>query len=361
VKVGADYNETAKFTPGFNSSNSNAIGDSKSGWRGFQDGQFNITFDGIPFGDANDPTHHSAAYFPASFLSRVTVDRSPGGPSQAGYAPFGGTLGLWSLDLSDKRGASVQQSAGNFRTFTTSASVQSGYNAETGTRALVAFSHIGSGGQLQFGDSSTYQGLVKVEKIFGEVKVTALATGGTERYNNVNSITWPQFLQYGKNYGQVNNNPNTQQYVGYNNSLKATDLEYVKAEWNNSDVRVDNTLYTYSYWYPRDQTNGQDQSIESGSGALTTLKFPAVNGTTYNFAYIASTNPLGVKTTDVTGYGKINSYRAYGDMLNIAKDVKEPGFSGTFRTGIWTEYVDNDRRQQYIDYTTGVTYDQMNL
>ena len=105
VKVGADYNETAKYTPGFVSNNANGIGDSKSGWRGYQDGQFNITFDGIPFGDANDPSHHSAAYFPASFLSRVTVDRGPGAASQFGYATFGGTLGLNSLELSDKEGS----------------------------------------------------------------------------------------------------------------------------------------------------------------------------------------------------------------------------------------------------------------
>ena len=86
VPVGADYNETVKATPGFLSNNANgAVGDSKSGWRGYVDGQFNITFDGVPFGDANDPTHHSAAYFPASFLSRVTVDRGPGSASQVGY------------------------------------------------------------------------------------------------------------------------------------------------------------------------------------------------------------------------------------------------------------------------------------
>ena len=123
VKVGADYNETAKYTPGFVSNNANGIGDSKSGWRGYQDGQFNITFDGIPFGDANDPSHHSAAYFPASFLSRVTVDRGPGAASQFGYATFGGTLGLNSLELSDKAGASVQASAGTQSTFTASPAI----------------------------------------------------------------------------------------------------------------------------------------------------------------------------------------------------------------------------------------------
>src|SRR5580698_6926921 len=29
--------------------------------RGFQDGQYNVTFDGIPWGDSNDFTHHSTS------------------------------------------------------------------------------------------------------------------------------------------------------------------------------------------------------------------------------------------------------------------------------------------------------------
>ncbi len=366
VKAGADYNETAKFTPGFVSNNANAVGDSKSGWRGYKDGQFNITFDGIPFGDANDPTHHSAAYFPASFLSRVTVDRSPGGAAQAGYAPFGGTLGLGSLELSDKAGASVQSSFGSFKTFTTNVSGQSGYYEPTGTRALVAFSHIRSDGQLSYGDSQTYQGLIKLEKQLGEVKITALATGGTERYTNVNSITYAQWQKYGKDYGQVNANPNSQQFYGYNNSLKATDLEYIRADWSNSDTRVDNTAYTLSYWYPRDQNNGQKQSLEydpataSSGGGLPSLTFPTVNGVKYYFAYDAAKNPLGVRTTDVTGYLKYNNYRSWGDTLNVAKDVDLPNFKGTFKAGMWVETVSNDRYQKYIDYSTGVTYDKMN-
>lgn len=31
--------------------------------RGFQDGQYNVTFDGIPWMDSNDFTHHSTSYF----------------------------------------------------------------------------------------------------------------------------------------------------------------------------------------------------------------------------------------------------------------------------------------------------------
>ena len=219
VPVGADYNETVKSTPGFLSDNSNgAIGDSKSGWRGYKDGQFNITFDGVPFGDANDPTHHSAAYFPSSFLSRVMVDRGPGSASQAGYATFGGTLSLNSLELSDKKGGSIEQSIGNNGTFTTNVQAQSGGEKPGDTRALIAVSHAATDGALQHGEYKINQAIIKLEKQVGDVKITALATGGTENYNNTGSITPAQWLAFGKSFGAVNGDPRTQQYVGYNNS-----------------------------------------------------------------------------------------------------------------------------------------------
>jgi iron complex outermembrane receptor protein len=354
IPASSDYNEAAKYTPGFVSVNSNGVGDSKSGWRGFQDGQFNITFDGIPFGDANDPTHHSAAYFPASFLSRVTVDRGPGDASQVGYAPFGGTLGLWSLQLSDKAGASAQMSYGNYNTFTTSVSGQSGKTLGGDTRALVSVSAIHTNGIIQYGDSQTYQGLIKVDTKFGDLKVTALATGGTERYNNINTITWPQYLAHGVNYGQVNGNPSSTQYYGFNNSLKATDMEYVRLEGDAAGFKVDNTTYTYSYWYPRDQLNGVDQSIEGNAsiankGTLTKVTFPQ-GGTAYTYP---------VPNGDVTGYNKVNNYRAFGDILRISRDFNGGFFNGQLRTGVWYEHVGNERSQQYADYTTGLTYAQL--
>ena len=349
TKAGADYNEAAKYTPGFVTNNSNAIGDAKSGWRGYQDGQFNITFDGIPFGDANDPTHHSSAYFPSSFLGSLTIDRGPGSASQVGYATFGGTMGLWSLSLADKGGASIAATYGNLNTFTSNATVQTGYNAETQTKALASVSIVRSDGQLQYGNSETYQALLKVEKQFGDVKITALATGGTEHYNNVNAITWPQFLTYGKNYGQVNGNPQSQQYVGFNNSLKATDMEYIRGDWDLGGFKFDNTAYTYSYWYPRNQNNGNDQTLEGAPGTVTSLKFPA-GGTTYNY-----TVPAG----DVTGYIKVNNYRAFGDILNLSRDINAPFITGTLKSGVWVERVGNERMQQYIDYTSGITYNNL--
>src|SRR5487761_2147640 len=120
AKPSGDYNEAAKFSPGFYISNPTGTGDSVSGWRGFADGQFNITYDGIPFGDANDPSHHSQAYFPAPFIGQEVVDRSPGAASQVGYATFGGTLSLLSHKLTDKMGGNTQTSYGNFNTLGTS-------------------------------------------------------------------------------------------------------------------------------------------------------------------------------------------------------------------------------------------------
>ena len=101
-----DYNETAKFTPNFTVEQSQRpLGDSKASWRGFQDGQFNITFDGIPFGDANDPTHHSAAYFPAAFLGQVVIDRGPGAPRSPATPRSAARWACLSYDLPDNSAA----------------------------------------------------------------------------------------------------------------------------------------------------------------------------------------------------------------------------------------------------------------
>jgi iron complex outermembrane receptor protein len=66
--------------------------------RGFQDGQYNVTYDGIPFGDANGETHHTTSYFPAKVLGGEVIDRGPGTAADIGENTFGGTIGLLSKD-----------------------------------------------------------------------------------------------------------------------------------------------------------------------------------------------------------------------------------------------------------------------
>lgn len=67
----ADYSEYINLAPGTFSLNPNGIGlgQGSTYYRGFQDGQYTMTFDGIPFEDTNTPTHHSWANFPSGWTS----------------------------------------------------------------------------------------------------------------------------------------------------------------------------------------------------------------------------------------------------------------------------------------------------
>ena len=83
VSKTTDFMSIAALSPGAsttNLGNGPGFGDAKLTLRGFSDGHYNITIDGIPFGDSNDPTHHSTAYFPDGTYDRIIVDRGPAMP-----------------------------------------------------------------------------------------------------------------------------------------------------------------------------------------------------------------------------------------------------------------------------------------
>jgi iron complex outermembrane receptor protein len=357
IPPSSDYNETAKYTPGFLSSNANGLlGDSKGGWRGFQDGQFNVTFDGIPFGDANDPTHHSAAYFPGSFLGSVLIDRGPGAASQIGYATFGGTMALRSIDLSNTFGGNVQTGFGTFNTMTNSLTIQTGLLGNTGVRSLLQYAHANTDGAQTLGKVNQDQFLFKMDKMLGDFRITLFSTYGQEQYNNVTGITYQQWQTYGKRYGAVNANPLSQQFYDYNNSQKQTDMEYVAIEGDAHTIHIDNKVYTYSYWYPQYQNNGANQSLEGSNtnalGSPPTVKVPQppLGATSTKVAV------KGVSAGQVVGYIKYNDYRAYGDILKLSHDFDAGYASGTLRTGMWVEHVSNNRLQEYNNYTTNMTF-----
>jgi len=52
-------------------------------------------------GTRNDPSNHPSAYFPASLLGGVIVDRGPGNASDMGQSNFGGSINLLSRTSSD--------------------------------------------------------------------------------------------------------------------------------------------------------------------------------------------------------------------------------------------------------------------
>ncbi len=61
VPATADFSDVVLLTPGASGTSNGGgpgLSESKTVLRGFQDGFFNVTYDGVPFGDSNNPTHH---------------------------------------------------------------------------------------------------------------------------------------------------------------------------------------------------------------------------------------------------------------------------------------------------------------
>ena len=99
----SNFTDIANIAPAVSSMDPNGPGLMESQsltLRGFEDGQFNVTFDGIPWQDSNDFTHHSTSYLMAHDLGGMVIDRGPGDASNIGMTTFGGTMAVKSKDPS---------------------------------------------------------------------------------------------------------------------------------------------------------------------------------------------------------------------------------------------------------------------
>ena len=100
-----DFADIIQAAPGTVSYTTNGIGNgqAKIFFRGFVDDDYTMTWDGVPFNDSNDPSHHSWAYVPAAAIGYVDFDRSPGTASDIGTSNFGGSIHFFSPDA-ERRG-----------------------------------------------------------------------------------------------------------------------------------------------------------------------------------------------------------------------------------------------------------------
>ncbi len=349
INPSADYNEALKWTPGFTAGNHNGVGDTLGAWRGFAQGQYNVTFDGIPFGDLVD--QHSANYFPASFLGAIVVDRGPGQASQPGYATFGGTLALFSRELTDRPGGSIASYYGNFSTFVTDVNLQSGL-LPSGGKFMLGFHHQSSDGVQSFGNQRGDFGIVKIEQPVGDFTVTALSTIGQEAVNNVGFATYAQYQQNGKNAGSLNGNPALNTYFGDNRYTRQSDFEYVDVRGAIGGWHVDNDAYTYAIFYPFLGNAGANLAKDVAN-PIPTINIPSPTGPSTPFKVI------GVNPGDVTGYKKYDNTRAFGDLLNVSHDIDAGWASGTLQTGVWYQHVAYERGQQYYDFTSNEYFSQL--
>jgi len=321
-------------------SNGGGIGDyNVVEMRGFQDGQFNITYDGIAFGDTNDPTHHGADYFPTSTIGAAVVDRGPGAAGDLGQANFGGAIHYFSPTVSDTMGIVQKATYGSFNTEAAVTTLNTGYQPLLGGgKLLLNFDERRSDGELSLSGGDAFNQMLKfVLPIGDKLVVTLYGAHEWTRFNFEDSEgpgeTWQQTVLYGKNFSMTNI-PTDEHYTGYNYERKQTDFEYVDLKYQlTKDISLENQAYTYYYSNKTLSTND-----------LTGL----VGGPNTSPPMAAGANP-----DDIGGYTKLNQYRVEGDIVRIDKDWS----FGTLKIGGLVEGSDTNRFNEFLDFTTGQTPD----
>lgn len=322
----ADFTEIVLLTPSASGISFNGPGfyEAKTTLRGFQDGQYNVTYDGIPFGDTNDPTHHSTSFFPAATIGAVVVDRGPGAAGQLGQANFGGSINLFSPEVGQEFGGSAAVTYGSWKSEQAVVKLNTGPSELLhGTRALVDVSALRSDGYLTYSEAQGANVLLRTVTPINDN--WSLTLFGTYNYTSVfqddnNGATAAQVAQFGKNFA-LNNDPNTPFYTGYNTVKKHTSMSYARLNGDfNPTLHLENTLYSYYYsnhtLSPQDVTGtaGPDKAIPAGH---------------------------------IPGYFKLNYYHVYGDILRFTQDLP----FGAIKAGIWWETSKSKRARLDYDLT----------
>lgn len=329
----AEYSRIVNIAPSISGDSANGPGlsETKTTMRGFSDDQYNITFDGIPWGDTNNPAHHSTSFFPGSVIGGAVVERGPGNASNLGYATFGGSINLYSKKPSKEAAFSVFGSAGTWNTAMAGASYESGRLDSFGNATVqLNYQHLKSDGYLTLNSIKSDNYMLKVQRSLGSDTIATLfASANRMKYvqpDNSKGPTLAQVQMYGKNYS-LNNDPTSFNYAGFNHTAKNTDFSYLRLEtaWGNG-WNTDNSVYTYAY---------DNQTISSSDPTGATAP---------------GTKAGAPGNKDIPGIDKQNQYRVYGDIFKLTKDIG----AGVVRAGFWYETSDTDRHQYDLDLTLGV-------
>jgi iron complex outermembrane receptor protein len=303
----SDFSQVIQMAPGtFNySANGPGLSDTKTFFRGFQDGFYSMTFDGIPFNDTNDPTHHSQVFFPSQFVGGTVLQRSPGSAASIGPSTFGGSVDLQSRHFDQDMHAGVTLSASSFNTQLYDFQFDSG--AVGSSHLLLDVHDMSSDGYQTYNDQ--HRKGFSAKYLWAISPTTSLtAFTGLIQYNsntpNQKGATRAQIAQYGDNYLN-SGSPTDPNYYGYNLYSIPTNFEYVgyRTDLGHGWV-IDDKVYTM-YYYNHQQYN-----------SVTTIS--ATSGT-----------------------DKLNSYRKYGNLLPVTQTSR----FGVLRTGLWYEYAKTDRFQ----------------
>ena len=315
----SDYSQVLQMAPGTFSTSTNGpgLGDTKTFFRGFKDGQYSMTYDGIPFNDTNDPTHHSWAFFPAQTIGSTVFDRSPGSAATIGPSTYGGSVTLLSRSLVNEPVVNGTISYGSFNTKLFDVDFNTGRFGPGGKSRLILDLHdMRSDGYQTYNFQHRQAFSAKYQlAVSSNTSITAFSSVILLRSNTPNQkgSTRAQIEQFGPNF-LMTNDPNSPLYYKFNFYRIPTDFEYVglRTAFGNG-WSIDDKAYTMRY-YNKQNFNG-----------LTSI-------------------------TATSATDKLNSYRKVGNLLPI----QQVSSFGVFRTGLWSEYAWTDRFQTPSDPRTWV-------
>jgi len=397
----ADYGSLVQIVPGAFTISSDGVGlgQSKTSFRGFPDGDFDIDFDGVPFYDTNTPTHHSWAFFPGQWIGGVDFDRSPGTASTTGPTPFGGSIHLLSMPLTSEQDLRGTFSYGTWNTKLYEGSYNSGpfglFGSARKSNLFVDWHRMTSDGYQTFNYNTRNAGSLLYQYQFspktvltgfsGVIQLTANTYGlnptrcqtiastpsslctATTTINKVNYNTAPggilPYTGYGYNFEMVNNSdPANWLDYQYNHYQVPTDFEYVGVK---SDIGkgwyIDFKGYTYNYDNGELFTNATpitEVSQAAGLANPSLLPGSIVAGTGssavlyYNGAVVAPCNVQVVKKGIAAlpcAVDKYNSYRKYGETATVSQTSK----FGILRAGMWFDWARTNRHQYPSDPLKG--------
>jgi iron complex outermembrane receptor protein len=390
----SDFYELIQLTPGVSltgTGNGAGLSESKAQIRGFQDGEYNVTYDSIPFADTNNPTHHSTAFFPSNTIETVVVDRGPGNASQLGQATYGGNINLYSRAARDEMGVQLEGIGGSWNTFIARAEFQSGViDSLGGAKVVVTGQYLRSDGALTFspvesknlygkivlpiGTSNTltimstwnqnhyFQSDVAKGATCGSATAgiagslaTALDGSGSPltQLTGQNCAPTSEIGTYGQDFGMTDN-PGLASYYKYNRTDKKTDFSYARLQSElGSGWSMDNRIYTYGYTNNTYSGNGTVTAANAVVGGTPTFAFSTprvITGFTGAGTPASPYATVNGPAADVLGYNKLNQYRVYGYIGQLNYDFS----MGKIRLGGWYEHSDTDRHIFDLDRTSGL-------
>jgi iron complex outermembrane recepter protein len=407
----ADYGEIVQIVPGAFTTSSDGIGlgQSKTYFRGFQDGDYDIDFDGIPFYDTNTPTHHSWSFFPVQWIGGVDFDRSPGTASTIGPTPFGGSIHYLSKPLTSERDFRVTGSYGTWNTKLFDGAFNSGnfglFGSPAKSNLFVDVHHMSSDGYQSFNYNLRSAGALLYQYTFSPKTVLTGFSGVVHLDSNGPNISSTRCMLYGPaatgatssndlgcNYSLYVNGSTTattfnQPYTGagikflltdnadpsswfdyqYNKYQVYTDFEYVGLrhefgkgwymDFKGYTLNYDNGELYSNATAITDDTVAQAASLPGVVMASTSAGGKAVPY--YDGVAVAPCNVQVAKTSKTTGaitsvaepcgIDKYNSYRKYGETLLVT----QTSGLGVFRAGLWYEWAKTNRHQYPSDPASG--------